>query len=108
MYKQLLFISVWGFLAFDAFAEKVSFVEVKDNIVYFSTDQAINQPVPECVLEPSKYLWTINLSTLQGQGQYSTLLLAINRNISIQIEPSGICHDVVGVESLKKITLVVE
>ncbi|WP_281559731.1 hypothetical protein [Thalassomonas sp. RHCl1] len=85
-------------------AGKVNYLNVVNDLVYFSTDE-IKASSPSCVLAESANQWTISLETKTGRALYSLLVSAMSADQAVSVESGADCADVTGIERAKGISL---
>jgi hypothetical protein len=73
-------------------------LKVKEDIVYFSTDEAKIDISPSCMAAENADKWTLSLNTSTGKAIYALLVTATADKRKVTIESAGDCADVTGFE----------
>jgi hypothetical protein len=106
--KSILFFFL--FLVSHIFAVKVAagqliYINVIDEVVYFSTDEA-KTSTPSCVIAASAEQWTVSLNNKTGRALYALLVTAMSAKQDVSIESAGDCNDAPGVERAEGVSAV--
>jgi hypothetical protein len=86
-------------------ASKVSFINVDENTVYFSTQQTKTHTSPTCIKPETKNQWTVSLSSSNGRALYSLLATAVAGNLDIDVSSALDCADINGIERAKGVSI---
>ncbi|MGJ8682179.1 hypothetical protein [Paraglaciecola sp.] len=88
------------------YAGTIEFMEVKDNLVTFSTSEIKAHTSPACAVEETKQKWTIKINTPTGRATYTMLMTAVATGMEVKVETAGDCAFKQGIERAKRIWLV--
>ncbi|WP_281560846.1 hypothetical protein [Thalassomonas sp. RHCl1] len=92
-------------IAFDVQAAgKITYLNVVDDTVYFTTDK-VKASTPSCVVTENAEQWTVSLNNKTGRALYSLLVTAMAGKQAINIETGADCGDIAGIERAKGISL---
>ncbi|WP_281560847.1 hypothetical protein [Thalassomonas sp. RHCl1] len=103
--KKYLLLLAGLFAATPALAAgKITYLNVVDDVVYFTTDEA-KVSAPACVVAENAQQWTVSLNNKTGRALYSLLVTAMAGKQAINIETGSDCGDISGIERAKGISL---
>ncbi|WP_281560848.1 hypothetical protein [Thalassomonas sp. RHCl1] len=102
--KYLLLISTLLFTNLSYAAGKITYLNVVDDTVYFTTDEA-KASTPGCVVTENAQQWTVSLNNKTGRALYSLLVTAMAGKQAINVETGADCGDITGIERAKGISL---
>ena len=100
----LIFISCFSASVFSA--EKLTYLKVEGELVYFSNGNKTHTS-PACAVEPTKNLWVTSLATESGRGVYAMLVTAMAAKSAVEVTSSSSC-DANGIEELSAIEIIPE
>ncbi|MGV2871282.1 fibrinogen-like YCDxxxxGGGW domain-containing protein [Colwellia sp. E150_009] len=102
--KKLLTLLLIAVTSQSFASSKISYLSVKDEVVYFSTTSAKIHAIPDCVATENQQKWAIPMGNLNGRAMYSMLVTAVAANSLVTINSKNSC-DVTGFESPIEIAL---
>ena len=85
-------------------AGNITYLNVVDDIVYFTTDE-VKAGMPSCVVAENAELWAVSLNHKTGRALYSLLVTAMAGKQAINVESGADCGDIAGIERAKGISL---
>ena len=91
---SILFIASFNLYA----SAKVSFLSVKNDVVYFSIAADKEQTSPGCVAAENSDLWGVSLLETTGRAMYSIIVTAMAADHEISIETANDCEASAGFE----------
>ena len=101
-----LFFCASQILAFNAFAAgKVNYLNVDEDVVYFSTNVAKTASSPACMAAENSERWTISLNTKNGRAMYSLLATALAGTLDIEVISGQDCSVVDGFERARSVAV---
>ena len=105
--KKLAFCFLASFSGLAQASGAVDFLQVDDDVVMFSTDEAKVVPSPACVTAENQNLWSVSLATDAGRAIYSMVLtsMAKGSGLGLSVESANDCGVTDGVERAKKVAL---
>lgn len=86
-------------------ATKITSINIKNDIVYFSTEQNKSHTPPSCATTNPLNQWAISLTSSAGRNLYKALLTANSTGKMIDIESAQDCLADVTVEHPASITV---
>ncbi len=93
-------------LPLNAFAAgKVNYLNVDEDIVYFSTNVTKAATSPACMVAKNAERWTISLNTKNGRAMYSLLATALAGTLDIEVISGQDCSVIDGFERARSIAV---
>ncbi|WP_448566728.1 hypothetical protein [Thalassotalea ganghwensis] len=86
------------------FTANLTSLKVKDDIVYFTTDEQRTN-VPSCMATDNASSWTVSLNTPTGNAIYALLVTASADKRQVTVEGAEDCGDVIGYERAASVEL---
>lgn len=88
-------IAGFSLISCGSFAEGLlTSLKVKNDIVYFSTDEAKTTQSPACMATENSNKWAMSLNTATGRAVYALLVTANADNRKVSVESANDCIDV--------------
>jgi hypothetical protein len=105
--KRSFLILLTLLIAFPTMASsKLSYVNVENGVLYFSTHGQKSEQSPECLLPSSKAQWAVSLDTTEGRHIKAILLTAVAGGLSVEVQTAGDCRAALGYERAISVALV--
>ena len=105
MKKQILLILLMALSLPALAAGQVNYLDVKNGIVLFATDEAKSTTSPSCVMPENASQWALSLQNDTGRATYSLLMTAMATKMAIAVETAADCNDAEGFERPNRVWL---
>lgn len=89
-------------------AGQVNSLEIKDNVVVFSTEEVKTATIPPCSYPVHSQKWAFSIDSTEGRNLYSSLLTANSVGLAVTVESAQDCRDSAGIERPASISIVKE
>ena len=106
MFYKVLFFILSAFCHQALAAAKVNFINIDNDIVFFSTAEAKAASSPSCVVAATQQQYTISLDNETGRAMYALLITALAGQQEIEVASAQDCADVVGIERVQSINMI--
>ena len=94
-----LFTIALSFLAANAMAAAhITYLDINEGTVVFSTDEAKSASSPACMASANADKWAVSLSTDDGRAIYTLLMTAMATQMTVDVQSAGDCADKAGYE----------
>ncbi|WP_281560172.1 hypothetical protein [Thalassomonas sp. RHCl1] len=106
LFPCLLALSSTFVINVSAFAAgKVNYLNVDEDVVYFSTNATEAASSPACMVAENAGRWTISLSTKNGRAMYSMLATALAGTLDIEVISAQDCTVIDGFERARSVAV---
>jgi len=111
MKKNIVFTSLFALpltfaINMPAFgAGKVNYLNVDEDVVYFSTNDTQPATPPACMAAENAGRWTISLNTKNGRAMYSILATALAGTLDIEVVSAQDCTVIDGFERARSVAV---
>lgn len=87
-------------------AAPINYLNVENDIVYFSTSESKNKASPNCAVDETKEQWAMSLTSTEGRNLYRALLTANASGNSIEVTSANDCQATQNIERPLSIEIV--
>lgn len=102
-YTGLLSLTLFSCIAHSA--SQITYLNVDNGFVHFSTQTSKAASAPSCAVSDSNEQYAVSLANENGRAVYSLLITAMASSQEIDVISAGDCADVSGVERAKSVSL---